>query len=302
MSLLAGAGAGHVKIVSRRLGTVIVLGLMVLNMLASCSKRQEPGAQTSGQPRLISLSPSATETVAAVGAVDWLVGVDQYSTYPAQVATLPKVGAYLTPNLEVILQLRPTLVLVDDVHRATAEALHDAGIATLRCEIQTLADVETAVRDVGAKLGKTDAANLVLSQIAQAKTVARTTATGPRPVVLAIIDRQTGSLGGLVAAGPGSWLDELLVAVGATNALAASPVRYPRISLEEVLRAQPAIILDLSDASSHDDATQLWQAVAVPATKTGRVRVLSDSYLRAPSPRVAAAIQALRTALQLGQP
>ena len=302
LSLLARAGAGQLKIASRRLVLLIVIGLTMLNLLATCSKRQEPGAQTKGQPRLISLSPSATETVAAVGAVDWLVGVDQYSTYPAQVTTLPKVGAYLTPNLEVILQLRPTLVLVDDVHRATAEALQDAGIATLRCEIQTLADVETAVRDVGAKLGKTDAASRVLMQIAQAKTAARGAVTGPRPVVLAIIDRQTGSLGGLVAAGPGSWLDELLGAVGATNALAASPVRYPKISLEEVLRAQPAIILDLSDASSHDDAMQLWQAVAVPATKAGRVRVLTDSYLRAPSPRVAAAIQALRTAVQLEQP
>ena len=289
-------------VVTRHACTVIVLGIALILMLASCSKRQEPGALTDGQPRLISLSPSATETVAAVGAAAWLVGVDQYSTYPAQVATLPKVGAYLTPNVEVILQLRPTLVLVDDVHRATAEALHDAGIATLRCEIQTLADVETAVRDVGAKLGKTDAANMVLTQIAQAKTAARGAASGARPVVLAIIDRQTGSLGGLVAAGPGSWLDELLAAVGARNALATSPVRYPKISLEEVLRAQPEIILDLSDASSHDDAMQLWQAVVVPATKAGRVRVLTDSYLRAPSPRVEAAIQALRTALQPAQP
>ncbi len=269
-----------------------------LTLLAGCSKRHEAPAPAGGTPRLISLSPSATETVAAVGAVDWLVGVDQYSTYPAVVATLPKVGAYLTPNLEVILQLRPTLVLVDDVHRATAEALHDAGIATLRCEIQTLADVETALRDVGTKLGKAEAAASVLSQIVQAKAAARGAANSTRPIVLAIIDRQTGSLGGLVAAGPGSWLDELLATVGATNALAASPVRYPKISLEEVLRTQPQIILDLSDASSHDDALRLWQAVNVPATKAGRVRILTDSYLRAPSPRVAAAIAALRTALQ----
>ncbi len=283
----------------------IVVGaavLLLLALLASCSKRRDPGAQPSGQPRLISLSPSATETVAAVGAVDWLVGVDQYSSYPPAVALLPKVGDYLTPNLEVILRLRPTLVLVDDVHRATAEALHDAGIATLRCEIQTLADVETAVRDVGAKLGKADAATQILTQISQAKATALAAASSApqrtRPAVLAVIDRQTGSLGGLVAAGPGSWLDELLTAVGATNALAASPVRYPKISLEEVLRAQPAFILDLSDASSHDDALELWQGVSVPATHAGRVRVLTDSYLRAPSPRVAAAIQALRTALQ----
>ncbi len=277
---------------------LVMAVVAMVALLPGCSKRHESAAQPSGQPRLISLSPSATETVAAVGAVGWLVGVDQYSTYPAEVTKLPKVGAYLTPNLEVILQLRPTLVLVDDVHRATAEALQDAGITTLRCEIQTLADVQTAVRDVGASLGKTDAAAQVLLQIAQAKTAARGAANATRPVVLAIIDRQTGSLGGLVAAGPGSWLDELLTVVGATNALATSPVRYPKISLEEVLRAQPEVILDLSDASSHDDAPQLWQTVHVPATKAGRVRVLMDSYLRAPSPRVAAAIQALREALQ----
>jgi len=259
-------------------------------------KRSATPPPASATPRLISLSPSATETVAALDATAWLVGVDEYSSYPAEVTKLPKVGSYLTPNLEVILGLRPTLVLVDDVHRAAAEALHDAGIPTLRCEIQNLADVETALRDVGAKLGRSEQANQVLAQIAAAKQAARP-AGAAAPVVLAIIDRQTGSLGGLVAAGPGSWLDELLTAVGATNALAASPVRYPKISLEEVLRSQPTVILDLSDASSHDDAPVLWQAVNVPATAQHRVRVRTDSFLRAPSPRVAAALVALRTAI-----
>lgn len=278
--------------VRRAAQLALLLGLFAV---LACKRSAPPPA--SATPRLISLSPSATETVAALDATAWLVGVDEYSSYPAEVTKLPKVGSYLTPNLEVILALRPTLVLVDDVHRAAAEALHDAGITTLRCEIQTLADVETALRDVGAKLGRSEQASNVLAQIDAAKRAANPKGA-TAPVVLAIIDRQTGSLGGLVAAGPGSWLDELLTAVGATNALAASPVRYPKISLEEVLRSQPTVILDLSDASSHDDAPALWQGVNVPATAHHRVRVRTDSFLRAPSPRVAAALAALRTALE----
>ena len=70
-----------------------------------------------------------------------------------------------------------------------------------------------------------------------------------RPRVLAILDREAGGLGNLVAAGPGSWIDELLAITGGENVLAGSGVRYPKVSMEEVLRGRPDVILDLSFAA-----------------------------------------------------
>ena len=95
---------------------------------------------------------------------------------------------------------------------------------------------------------------------------------------------QSRESGNLVAVGPGSWVDELLAVVGGDNVLAASGVRYPKISLEEVLRGQPEVILDLSFAGKND--TSVWNQVDVPAVKAGRVIAMNEPFLLAPSPRI----------------
>jgi iron complex transport system substrate-binding protein len=111
-----------------------------------------------------------------------------------------------------------------------------------------------------------------------------------------VIDREAGGLGNLVTAGPGSWIDELLAVVGGDNVLSAAGMRYPKISAEEVLRARPEVILDLSYAARQSVAP--WNRLAVPAVAAGRVRALDDAYLIAPSPRVAEALAALARAIE----
>jgi cobalamin transport system substrate-binding protein len=247
-------------------------------------------------PRLISLTPSATEIVAALGATGLLVGVDDYSTYPAEVTRLPKVGSFLSPNLETIVGLRPTLVIVDDVHGQVAGALHDAGVATVACAIHGLPDVKAALRAVGARIGVAADADRLVEGIDAALDRAAAQRPARRPRVLAVIDREAGGLGNLVTAGPGSWVDELLAVVGGDNVLSAAGVRYPKISAEEVLRARPEVILDLSYAAR--DSVAAWDPLAVPAVAAHRVRAIADPFLIAPSPRVAEALAALAQAIR----
>ncbi len=246
-------------------------------------------------PRLVSLTPSATEVVAALGATGLLVGVDDYSSYPAEVTRLPRVGSFLTPNLETIVGLRPTLVIVDDVHGQVAGALHDAGVATVACAIHGLPDVKAALRAVGAQIGKAADADRVIEGIDAALDRAAALRPARRPRVLAVIDREAGGLGNLVTAGPGSWVDELLAVVGGDNVLTAAGVRYPKISTEEVLRARPEVILDLSYAAR--DSVAAWDSLAVPAVAAHRVRAIAEPFLVAPSPRVAEALAALAQAI-----
>ena len=261
---------------------------------ASAGASGGPGAASA--PRLVSLTPSATEVVAALGATSLLVGVDDYSAFPPEVAKLPKVGSFLAPNLEAIVALSPTLVIVDDVHGQVAGALGDAGIATVACAVHALPDVKAALRTVGTRIGKAAEADRVVAAIDAALDHAAAMRPAKRPRVLAVIDREAGGLGNLVAAGPGSWIDELLAVVGGANVLAAAGVRYPKISAEEVLRARPDVILDLSYAARQGLAA--WQGIAVPAVAAGRVRALDDAYLIAPSPRVAEALATLARAIQ----
>jgi cobalamin transport system substrate-binding protein len=268
--------------------------LCAFAMIVACSHSESPPA-AQHDLRIVSLTPSATEVVAALGSTDQLVGVDEYSTYPPAVTGLPKVGSFLAPNVERIVELRPSFVIVDDVHSKTAGALHDVRVETIECAIHGLPDVKQALRAVGTRLGKVDVAERVIGEIETALDRAAAQRPAKRPRVLAIIDREAGGLGNLVAAGPGSWIDELLAVVGGDNVLAAAGVRYPKLSLEEVLRAKPEIILDLSYAARA--GTDAWKQVDVPATQSGRIVALQDAYLIAPSPRVADAVAALARAL-----
>ena len=264
--------------------------LVVVALVACGHRREPPGGKT---PRIVSLTPSATEVVAALGAADELVGVDEFSEFPPAVKKLPKVGSFLAPNLEAIVELKPTVVIVDDIHGQTAGALRDNGIPVIECAMHALPDLRAALDAVGDRLGRASEAAAAIQRINASLDGAAARRPVHHPRVLAVIDREAGGLGNLVAVGPGSWVDELLAVAGADNVLVASGVRYPKISLEEVLRGQPEIILDLSQASG-DLAP--WQQVDVPAVRDHRVRAL-PSFVSRPSPRIEEALALLEAAL-----
>ncbi|HEY1549956.1 MAG TPA: helical backbone metal receptor [Kofleriaceae bacterium] len=265
--------------------------VVLLVLLLACQRNPERARE---DQRVVSLTPSGTEIVAALGATDLLVGVDDYSKFPESVQQLPKVGSFIAPKLETIVRLRPSLVIVDDIHGAAAGALRDAGVTAVECPMHDLPDVKSALHVIGERLGRADAATAAIAAIDKALDDAAAHKPAHHPRVLAVIDREAGGLGNIVAAGPGSWVDELLAVVGGDNVLAASATRYPKISTEEVLRAQPDVILDLSfnaDASA-------WNAVDVPAVRTHRVHVLTEDTLSHPSPRVDRALASLAGSIQ----
>lgn len=272
--------------------------LIVLGLLLGCEgqKREPP---TSTHTRIVSLTPSATEVVAALGAAGELVGVDEFSKYPPEVTALPKVGSFLAPNLEVIVQLAPTLVIVDDIHGQVAGALRDQGLVTVECAMHALPDVKQALRTVGQKLGRTKQADAAIEEIDRELDAAAAKRPAKHPRVLVIIDREAGGLGNLVAAGPGSWVDELLAVVGGDNILAASGVRYPKISLEEIITGNPEVIIDLSFDDNPARKASAWKELDLKAVRDNRVRVLDDDYLKGPSPRVKQALAALANAIRL---
>jgi iron complex transport system substrate-binding protein len=254
--------------------------------------------------RVVTLTPSATELVAAVGAADLLVGVDRYSTHPASVSALPRVGDFLHPSFEAIVALAPDLVIADEVQAEVARGLNAAGIRTLTLSMHTIADVRTGLAAVGRALDREAAAQAAQAEVERALADARSRAQSREPPrVLGVVDRELGGLGNLVAAGPGSYLDELLAVVGATNALADYRVRYPRLSAEQILRAQPEIILDLAPAAVPDSGRDDWNRLPeLPAVQHGRVHVLQDGIYLAPGPRIGQAIERLSAIVHGGEP
>jgi iron complex transport system substrate-binding protein len=272
--------------------------LIALTVGAACN---QPRAAPAAAPRrVVCLTPSTTELVAAVGGLPLLVGVDQFSAYPPAVAALPRVGDFLSPNMDAILALRPDRVFADEVQSAVVTSLNAAGIATVGLPMQTVEDVRAGITRVGAELGRDEEAGAALRRLderlaAVAESTSRARARRGRPPrVLFVVDRQVGGLGSMVAAGPGTYLDDLLGRIGAENVLADSPVRYAKISAEEVITRAPEVILDAVHTTDVARARADWSVLGtVPAVRSGRVHVLGDTLFVSPGPRLADALERL---------
>ncbi len=240
------------------------------------------------------MTPSASELVLAVGAQERLVGVDRFSAELDGLGELPVVGDFLDPSFEAIARLEPDLIIADALQDKVASGLRAAAIPTLALPMHRLDDVTRGLREVGAALGADDQARKAVSALDAALDAARARAKNrtQRARVLVVLDRDPKTLGAMVAAGHGSFADELLEVIGADNVLADSAVRYPRISAEQILRGRPDVIID-SSPGAHESLSA-WSSLSdVPAVANGRVHASAERAWTTPSPRLSVALEEL---------
>jgi iron complex transport system substrate-binding protein len=284
----------------KRSRTLLVLTSLALAGIATgigCRRmdpaagRASDGGSGGARHRIVCLTPSSTELVAAVGATDEIVGVDRYSSYPPEVLHVTRVGDFLSPNLEGILALAPDIAVLDATQDKVGAKLQAAGITTVSLPMHTLEDVRSGLLAVGRALGREREAQAAVARldgdVAAARERAKARAAdGPRPRVLVIVDRQGRGLGGLVGAGPSTFIDELLAILHADNALARAPSPYPQLSTENVISLAPDVIVDAAHTMDAVRARGDWDILtSVPAVARGRVHVVADGTLLSPSPR-----------------
>lgn len=265
---------------------------LVIAAAAGCTRSDA----TSGDPkkrRIVCLTPSSTEIVAALGALDEIVGVDEYSRYPPGVHGLPKVGDFLHPNLEAILALHPDIVVLDSVQTQVQLVLQNTGITVVSPPMQTIDDIRSALVTIGAAIGRTDEASaLVATFDAEIRLVtdgatSAAARAGGRPRVLFVVDRELGGLGKIWAAGPDTYMDQIIRLAGGVNVLADAPVRSVNLSAEEVIARAPDVILDAVHTTDVTRARADWDVLAsVPAVRTGRIHILADPAVVSPGPRL----------------
>lgn len=274
---------------------------LVALALAVAGCRPTAAPETSREAgRILTLAPNLAEFVFALGHGDRVVGVSDFTAWPAETKALPRVGGLVDPNFEAMVTLEPDLVLLIPSEADVGERLRRIGIATLTLEVEDLADVERAFVTLGERLGDSAAGQ---ERAAEFRAALAPRDLGAAPRVLVVVGREPGRLGKLYAAGPGTFYDEMLTRLGARNVLADARPRYPEVGFEEILARAPEVILELraEALSTAEEATIVadWQAFpTLPAVAAGRVSVIGADYALVPGPRLALLYDRLAEALK----
>ena len=278
--------------------------LLVLALLFGCEGAPSPaerGRAGEGVPhRIVALAPNLTETLFALGLGDRVVGVGAYSTWPPEAAKKPRLGGLFDANLERIVSLQPDLAVLLPSERDLADHLRPLGVDALLVPNETLADVERSFTLIAQRCGVAESGERLAAEWRAGLAPAP---VAGKPRVLVSAGRPEGRLADLLVAGPDTFYQELLDRLGAVNVFADAPVRYPKVSLEEVVARAPDVILELrSEDVTPGVRRQLvsdWDRLgSVPAVRRGRVHVLAGDHTVIPGPRLPRLYAEMRAALE----
>lgn len=244
--------------------------------------------------RIVSLLPSVTESLCALDACARLVGVDAFSNHPPEIAALPRLGTSSAPSVEAIVRLRPDVVLMAYTPPLMAQ-LAQLGIPVLALDAHDMAGMRAQWRTLDTLLQQQRAEALSARVQAQVERIARSTRAQAGASVYFEVDATP------YAAGPSSFIGELLARLGARNIVAPALGPFPRLSPEYVVRQNPQIIIHTPETPATAFALRPgWRAI--DAVRSGRICTLSMAevdLVSRPGPRLDQAAQVLARCLAL---
>lgn len=247
--------------------------------------------------RVISLVPARTDLILALGAADRLIARTAFDQDP-RIAELPSIGDALSPSVEWIAAERPDLVIAwpDAGSRSVVSRLDALGIPVYTSRVETLAELDRTIGEVGRLLGLEPRADSIAARLDDAVSAVRASVRGlARPRVLYLV-----GLDPPVAAGPGTFVQELIEAAGGENVMADSPVRWPQVSVEHVLAASAQVVIMATERPRAQLLAELGRRAGwrdLDAVRKGRVHVVDADLFNRPGPSLTDAIAALASIL-----
>jgi iron complex transport system substrate-binding protein len=245
--------------------------------------------------RVVSLAPSLTENVFAVGAGEKLVGVTSYCDYPAEAQKIPKIGDTINPNLETIIAQKPQLVLVttaSQIESFTAR-MEDRGIAVFVTNPKSLEDVLRNLRQIGELLGTAEKSEQLVRNLEQRVSDIENRVKNEKSVrVFVQISPEPFTIG------RDSFVTDLIARAGGESVTKNVAESYPRISKETALASQPeAIILSSGDAMSEGNSRPAEIFKESPAVKNGKVFKINGDLIARPGARLVNGLEEIARAL-----
>jgi iron complex transport system substrate-binding protein len=237
--------------------------------------------------RIIGLAPNLTEILYALGLGDRVVGVTNHCNYPPEASLKPKVGSYVHLNVEQIISLSPDLVIgtVDGNERYILDLLEQAHIKVFFVNPRDVRQAVQTISTVGLVCGVPERARQIAGRLTErVDRVVEVTGAKKKPLVFLQINIQP-----IMSVNRNTVHHNLIHLAGGENMTADEFVTYPRISLEEVLRRKPEVILvsSMEREGRFEKARQDWlQWTSIPAVQKGRVHLIDSDLIDRPSPRV----------------
>jgi iron complex transport system substrate-binding protein len=233
----------------------------------------------SAPKRIVSLNPTTTEILFAIGAGSRLVGRTKWDSWPDSAKLVPDIGDALRPNIEAVLQTHPDLVILyaSTDNRPAADRLRAAGIETVALRVDSIAQFRRAALLLGRLTGESARAQNVVDSVQRTLDGVRAaTATLPRTsVFFHTWDKPLITIGG------NSFLNELVVIAGGRNVYEDIAEISPVVTLEDVVKRNPDALVVGPIAAKAILASTQWQAV--PAVRAKRVFVYDTNIVGRPS-------------------
>jgi iron complex transport system substrate-binding protein len=248
--------------------------------------------------RIISLAPNMTEILFALGLGDKIAGVTTFCDYPREAKLKPKVGGMSNPSLETVVSMKPDIVMMttDGNPKEFEERLRSLHIRTYVFRARKLSELPQGIREMGTALGVTKKAEILAGEIETAvnKAIRSRLNQSLKKRVLFIIWPEP-----LIVAGPGTEIDDAINLLGVENTASKARARYPKYSIEEIIRQSPDVIFI---GKGHEDIKEMSEVLLkkiarIPAVKNGKVFFLSDNLYRL-GPRVVKGIEEMSGCLR----
>ncbi len=277
------------------MGLVAWLAATAVHADAEVRTIVQADAEARPAERVVSMNPSLSAILVALGAREVLVGVDAWSKESRDdLGDLPSVGGLSNPSLERVVALRPDLVVVvpSFEQRDFRAQLRGVGVPVLELDPKSWDEVLATIHALGDAVGRRAEADARVAAIAAARAeVESAVADRARPRTVLVLQREP-----LFVVGRGSFIDEMLGAAGADNLGAGLEGPYPRAGLEWLVAAAPEVLLDSStDPTPAADYWSRWQSL--PAVRNGRVVGLGPGTATLPGPWLDRALRILARAV-----
>lgn len=268
-----------------------------------------PRAEASAS-RIVSLKPSVTEFIFALGQGHRVVAVTDYCAYPPEVEALPSIGGLYNTNIELIRELDPDRVIMAQSHEGLQPKLEALGIPCVLINKQeTLTQIFDSIPVIAEACGATEAGVQLEESMREAYAVARanaSTLTPRRTLITVSRDLSSPRVEEVYAVGPGAFLDEILLLAGGINVVPQGVAQFPTLSAEGIIRLDPEVIIEIAPGAEEagvdvSTAREAWQSFdQVNAVANGKVFVLTEDYLAVPGPRVLRIVEQFRELLHPG--